>query len=198
MALTAEALRHYGVHLSPRAMEELLLRTLAEMAPPAVLPDPRVELSPDELAALESGGFTLAMPERGGPDDPLARTAALYTALLAGSFTISEVAAMLGVTSGRIRQLLAERAIYGIKRGHTWRLPRFQLDGHHLIPGIGPVIAALDPDLHPVEVYQWFTTPDPDLVSADGDIPLSPREWLVSGYPIQPAVQLAADLTSGQ
>ena len=68
-------------------------------------------------------------------------------------------------------------------------------DGGELIPGIGEVISQLNPELHPVAVFRWFTTPNPDLSTDDprgGN--LSPRDWLRLGFPVQPVVELASNL----
>jgi hypothetical protein len=45
------------------------------------------------------------------------------------------------------------------------------------------VVASLDPDLHPVAVFRWFTTPNPDLiVEGPGEgRTVSPRDWLRLG-----------------
>jgi hypothetical protein len=46
-----------------------------------------------------------------------------------------------------------------------------------------------------LDVVDWFLLPDPELQS-DGDAPpLSPREWLLSGRPIETVARLARDLT---
>jgi hypothetical protein len=86
---------------------------------------------------------------------------------------------MLGVDDSRVRQRLAERTLYGIKLRSGWRLPLFQFDDGQAVPGIDVVFPCLDPGLHPVAVYQWFTTPAPDLLLDDQ--PVSPRDWLRAG-----------------
>ena len=76
MGLTAEALQQVGVSMSPAELEELLLSTLREMHLPSALPDPYKEITAEEIAALERGGFSLEPIEREGLDDVLARAAA--------------------------------------------------------------------------------------------------------------------------
>ncbi len=51
-----------------------------------------------------------------------------------------------------------------------------------LIPNITAVNAALDPELHPVAVLNWYTTPNPDLfIENDIDHPVSPLKWFQAG-----------------
>ncbi len=198
MVITTEELGRVGAHISPDNLERLLLKTLAEMAPDALASDPRTELTAGETADLEGGGFSFAPIKNNGTSDPIARAAATYTALLATSLSVAETAALLGVQSSRVRQRLAARTLYGIKEPGGWRVPRFQFDGPNLLPGIARVLPRLDPGIHPVAVYNWFTTPDPDLVVGDDeDIQVSPREWLRSGRPAQPVADLASALGAG-
>ncbi len=55
--------------------------------------------------------------------------------------------------------------------------------------------AALSPDLHPVEVYSWYTEPDPDLFLGDEvDTCVSPLAWLRSGGSVMRLTMLARRL----
>ncbi len=97
----------------------------------------------------------------------------------------------------RIRQRLTSRrpSLYGIRLESGWRLPRFQFEGDELIPGIGEVVAELDPELHPATIYSWFVLPNPDLVAEKlTDEPLSPRDWLRHGFPPRSVADLAKHL----
>jgi hypothetical protein len=197
MALTAETLRQAGVSMSPAELEELLLSTLREMRLRSPLPDPYREMTAEEIAALERGGFTLEPIEREGLDDPMARTAAKYTSLVATALTVNQAAARLGVNPSRIRQQLLDHTIYGIKVAHSWRLPLFQFDDDRLLPGVGDVFSRLDWTVHPVGVYNWFVNPDPDLQTDEDQAPLSPRDWLRSGRSPELVAELAAALGKG-
>ncbi|HKO25031.1 MAG TPA: DNA-binding protein, partial [Chloroflexota bacterium] len=135
--------------------------------------------------------------EREGPDDPLVRTAAKYTSLIATALTVNQAAALLGVNSSRIRQQLLDHTIYGIKVAHSWRLPLFQFDDDRLLPGVGEVFSRLDWSVHPVGVYNWFVNPDPDLQTDEDQAPLSPRDWLRSGRSPARVAELASALGKG-
>lgn len=115
---------------------------------------------------------------------------------MASALTAAQAAKRLGVNASRIRQRLAgpRRTLYGIKRDGEWRLSRFQFVRKGLLPGIGDVVAALDPKLHPVVVWRWFTTPNPDLLREGQDEPLSPLDWLRAGGDPDEVSTLAEDL----
>lgn len=194
-------LHAHGIRVTPARMAELV-REAVERFPRSLYPnDPRHELTAAEVAALEEGGFDLSPePNLLDPtDDPLARTAAELAALLETSLSTSQAARRLGVDSSRIRQRLTAQppTLYGIRRGAGWVVPEVQFDGDRLLPGIGEVVAQLDPDLHPATVVRWFTTPQTDLVAdeSDDDSPaMSPRDWLRLGFPPRVVAELAAEL----
>ena len=147
------------------------------------------ELTAAEASVLEAGGFDL---NESAEKDPLAETAAVFAALLNTSLTAKAAAKRLGVHGSRIRQMLTERTLYGFHINNRWKIPEFQFAGDALVPNIGRVNVALDPDLHPVAVYQWYITPDADL-EMDGRT-LSPLDWLKAGYPLESVLQSASDI----
>jgi hypothetical protein len=197
VALTAEALQRVGVSMKPSDVEQLLLATLGEMQLASSFPDPRQELTADELVALKRGGFSVEPTPRTDLDDAITRTAAKYTSLVATGLTVKAAAAMLGVNQSRIRQQLLAHTIYGIKHDHSWRLPLFQFENERLIPGVGDVFARLNWSVHPIGVYNWFVAPDPNLQTDGDEMPLSPRDWLRSGRSPVPVAELAATLGQG-
>src|SRR5579875_573053 len=123
MTLTAEALQEVGLAVSPHEVEQVLLTTLREMGIPSPIPDPYKELTEAETDALKRGGLSLEPVQRSGVDDPILRTAATYTSLITTGLSVSQTATLLGVNPSRIRQHLLDHTIYGIKEGHSWRLP---------------------------------------------------------------------------
>lgn len=180
--LTKHDLERIGLDLAPDAFTRLVADVVRALPAVSRRGDPTRDLTPDEGAALERGGLDLS-PEttEDQEHDPFAQGAAEYAVLLATALSLAEGAERLGLDPSRLRHRLAERTLYGIKTAHGWRLPRFQFDpdtGREL-PGGGKVLAALDPDLHPVSVTRWFLTPDPDLEIDER--PVSPRDWLRHG-----------------
>lgn len=190
-------LHAHGIRITPEQMDELVREAVERLPRGLYRDDPRAELTAAEAAVLEAGGFVLDS-EPLGSDDPLARTAAELAALLKTSLPTGKAAERLGVDPSRIRQRLTAQppTLYGIRRGTGWVVPEFQFDGDRLLPGIGEVVAQLDPDLHPASVHRWFTLPNPDLVpNTDEDSPtFSPRDWLRLGFPPGTVANLAAEL----
>jgi hypothetical protein len=131
----------------------------------------------------------------GTDNDPLIRTQGEYMALLEESLAASEAAKLLRVDVSRIRQRLRERSLFGIEYESSWRLPRFQFERRLVVPGLAQVLKALPPDLFPLDVVDWFVLPDPELQLDSDATPLSPREWLLSGRPVEAVLKLAHDLT---
>jgi len=189
-----------GLSAQPKALKglgEILAAAIEQLPAAPFLRDPREELSSAEADALEQVGFDLR-PLDHGKSDPLARTMTVYAALLEDSLSVKEAGRLLKVNESRVRQRLAlERSLYGVKIRSEWRVPRFQFEKGKPIPGIEGVFANLSPTLHPVSVYSWFTTPNPDL-ELEGTQGkhrlLSPREWLLLGNPTEAVVELARDL----
>lgn len=182
-----------GLRASPKALNEAL-RLALETMPAMLYGETREELTTAEQAVLRRGG--LVLEEQPGPD-PLAETAAKFAAIIISSLTTSEVGKRLGQSPGRIRQMIAERSLYSILLEGRRYIPIFQFleDGHRLVPNIGRVNAALDPELHPVEVFNWYTRPNPDLfVDEDIEKTVSPLDWLKAGLPVEAVVRLAKQL----
>ncbi len=180
--LSQEDLARVGLQLDPTAFEQLVAEAVRAM-PAAEPPGSALhDLTAAEVAVLEGGAFDLR-PERPDEraDSPLARGAAEYAALLATALTPAQVAHRLGLDVSRVRHRLAARTLYGIKTPDGWRLPVFQFNHFTggVLPGIGAVLATLDPRIHPVSIQRWFLSPDPDL-EIEGRM-VSPRDWLLHG-----------------
>ena len=154
------------------------------------------DLTAAEIEALRGVGTfkddDAAMPV---DRDPLIRIQAQYMALLEESLSAAQAAKLLNVDVSRVRQRLRERSLFGIEHEGTWRLPRFQFERRRGIPGLASVLKALPEDLFPLNVVDWFVLPDADLQLENDSAPLSPREWLLSGRPVEPIVANARELT---
>jgi hypothetical protein len=112
-------------------------------------------------------------------------------ALLETSLTTAQAAKYLKVDPSRIRQRLRERSLYGIEYDGEKRLPRFQFERRKVVPGLADVLAELPAQLSPLDVAEWFLSPNPDLELEGRSAPLSPREWLLSGRPVESVIALA-------
>jgi hypothetical protein len=148
-------------------------------------------LSATEIDALQSVGLATKRWRRGGRTDPLAQSIADYMALLDTSLTTGQAAKYLKVDPSRIRQRLRERSLYGIDYDGEKRLPRFQFERRKVIPGLADTLARLPLQLSPLDVTEWFLSPNPDLELQDRSVPISPREWLLSGRAVEDVVALA-------
>ena len=148
-------------------------------------------LTVGEVDALESVGLSSAPWTEKSGLDPLMRSIADYMALLETSLTSGEAARYLKVDVSRIRQRLRERSLFGIDYDGQRRLPRFQFERKQVLPGLREVLGALPEALNPLDVAEWFLSPNPDLEVAEQDVPVSPRDWLLRGLSVDAVVKLA-------
>jgi hypothetical protein len=147
------------------------------------------DLTEAEQAVLRRGG--LVLKEQLGPD-PLAETAAKFAAIIESSLSTTEVGKRLRIGPGRIRQMVADRTLFSIRLEGRRYIPILQFVKGRLVPNIGRVNAALNPELHPVEVFDWYTMPNPDLFDGDDyEQTVSPLDWLKAGNDPEPVVRLA-------
>ena len=191
MAVTVNELRRIGIDHSPEEFDAIVRRVVATLPSVGMHATSANELTQAEAEALARGGFVLERRDY-GLSDPYLRGIAMYATLIASSLSVAEAAVLLHVDESRVRQRLAKRTLYGVKLDNTWHLPTFQFDDGRLIHGFDRVVAALDPTLSPVAVYQWFTSPDGDF--RINGVPVSPREWLLRGEDPEPLAAFAADL----
>lgn len=197
-AATVAYLHAHGLRITAQALGPLVEQAIESLERRLYRPDPSADLTAAEVAALERGGFDVEAAAAGDTaEDPLAQTVVDYAALLETGLSTAEAAALLGVDPSRVRQMLTADPprLYGIRTASGWCLPSFQFDGERPLGGAGEVLGRIDPELHPVSVYRWFTSPNPDLVDERlSPRPMSPREWLQLGLPLETAAELAAAL----
>ena len=186
-----------GRHQIKADPEDLMQAVEEALAAAGGLPHlkPAESLAPEDLELLAKGGFDLDAPDL-GLRDPVLRGALEYAALRATALSTREAAARLGVNDSRVRQRLAERALYGIKVDDGWRLPLFQFEEQGgLVPNIDRILPRLDESLSAIAVFHWLTNPNPDLASAETrDEPVSPLAWLRLGLDADVVAELAAQI----
>jgi excisionase family DNA binding protein len=119
-------------------------------------------------------------------------SAATMTAILADSLTVEAAAKLLGLHQSRVRQMLSDRSMYGIKDGAEWRLPAFQFVGRRQVRNGGAVLRAVPGNVHPIELFNWLTKVEPAL-AIDGRA-VSPLEWLELGGDATRPAAIAAEL----
>lgn len=173
---------------SYESLNQALMLVLEQMEP-MVYGDPTRELPAEEQDVLRQGG--LALEPQPGPD-PMARTVVKYAAIVARSLSSKAVSRRLGLSQGRIRQMIAERSLYSFLIGRHRYIPDFQFQRNRLVPNIAAVNKALPYDLHPVEVYNWYHLPNLDLFLDENiDDTVRPLDWLRGGYNAEQVVFLA-------
>jgi hypothetical protein len=114
-------------------------------------------------------------------------------ALVATSMPVKEAADQMGLDPSRVHHRIGDRALYAYKFGARLRLPlwQFQADGTPL-PNLRAVLSALPPDLHPLAVNGFMTSPNSDL-EIDGE-PVSPAHWLATGGDAEAVSALVSDI----
>ncbi len=176
----------------PQALNSALAAVLDGIEPLAY-GDAADGLPAAEQAVLRAGGLDL--DPHAGPD-PLAITAVKYAAIVQRSLSSREVSERLGLTGGRVRQLIADRLLYSFLMDAKRLVPEFQfLPEGGLVPNITTVNRALSPRLHPVEVFNWLHARNADLfLDEDMGAIVSPLEWLRAGHDAAPVALLARRL----
>ena len=164
----------------------------------ATLPDS--QLTPQQLEALRAD--LPAVERTASPIDARVRTAFKYGALCATGLTKERAARQLCRDRAQVDGWVRSRKLYSLPIGGSVRprLPLFQFDDDvaDLVPHVTEVFPALDPDLHPVGVFNWFTSPNPDLAKPPTEFePISPRDWLLRKYPPEPVYRLATAVSGG-
>jgi hypothetical protein len=182
MPLDTTPLERAGLKIPIAAVEAVFNEALAMVIPPYAAVDARHALPADELAFLQSAAIPpdeLA-PLAEGIVPPELRTAGKFASILASALTAPESATHLGIDASSVRHRIGAHTVYAVRVDGAWKLPLLQftdkLDA--IVPGFGELAPALA-DLHPVDVFNWFTQPHVDLEVANQNV--SPREWLISG-----------------
>ena len=170
---------------TPERLNNALRAVLSGMTPTAY-DDATTGLTEGEQDVLRAGGLRLAQDF---DEDPLTTTVAKYAAIVSRSHTVREASERLGTTPGRVRQMVADGSLYSFLIGNGRHVPDFQFARNGLVPNITRVNRELDPEAHPVAVYNWYHTPNSDLLVEDQpNRTVAPLDWLNAGYdPGKPA-----------
>lgn len=156
------------------------------------------DFSESEIKALKEGGFPLeATTEKNDQVvDLISKVSAEYASIASTSIDTNEAALWLNVNPSRIRQRINDHSLLGIQGlENAWLLPRFQFDNNGKeIPGMRKVLQSIDSGCHPITINGFLNTPQPDLYSELVNKALTPKEWLQSGHPIEPLIELAKAL----
>lgn len=152
-------------------------------------------LSEAEEAYLISGGArgVGAYSETAGAENA-AVVAGEYAQMVATALSQKEVADLLGVSTSRIRQKLEAGDLFALRTPVGRVCPRFQFSATGALPGLEVVVRTLRPQAHPVAVQRFFLTESADLESETLKRTLSPREWLLTGHPVEAIVELIGEL----
>lgn len=196
MELTEKDLRERGIfrsveemHSEAEAMVDSMLATL-----PVGRAEERSasEFTEGEAAVLREGGMTFDASSYGGQ---VSRTASKHAAIMASALTVREAAALLGVSEGRVRQKVSAGSLYSARVRGERRLPRFQFSEGGEVPGMGEVARSVPGGVHPVALQNFFMSPNPDLyLDAEEEVPVSPRDWLLSGGAPEAVIPMAREL----
>ena len=151
-------------------------------------------LTEDEEAFLRAGGAAgVGRVDHDAIAANVAEIAGEFAEMVATAYSQQETALRLGVSASRIRQRLDNGTLYAVAGPGGRVCPRFQFVDHATLPGLERVLAALEPDAHPVAVQRFFLSAHPDLDSPTLGA-LAPREWLATGHDPEAVVQLASGL----
>jgi hypothetical protein len=151
-------------------------------------------------AALTEGQARL-LDEAGFVEDPVAFAEAVadivaHTALLINTaYTGPEVASLLGISESRVRQRRLARTLWAIESDGNWAYPAIQFEVNlktgkpdRQIRGLERAFQELPAGRHPTAVAGLLRTPQTELEVDGRD--LSILEWLRSGGPIEPVLEL--------
>jgi hypothetical protein len=149
--------------------------------------------------AMRQKSLGVIFPDSRKLDAPVlelgARTRQKFARLVAESLDPRAAAELLGSTPMRIKRRIRDRTLYGFYLDRAWHLPAFQFRDGRVVPGLEQVLPKLDRDLHPLEVANWMTLPEADLVLDDEAV--SPIEWLAAGGDAAKVAKIAEWVGSG-
>ena len=194
--------RLLGTGLAPRNLQHVQLafstaldHELSEQARRRLDALPNHQLTAPQRLRLAQAQFR---PEgQNGCLPSRVRTALTFGALCATGFTLPETTRLLRFDEYTVSKLVKKRHLYiaSATAAVPTRLPLFQFDSGGLVPNLDNVLPRLDAAMHPVGVFNWFTSPNPDLALEQTHFePTSPRDWLLRRYSSEPVCRLATSV----
>ncbi|ROZ99359.1 DNA-binding protein [Gordonia sp. OPL2] len=156
-------------------------------------------LTDAEARLLDDAGFTEDPDDRA---EVAASTTARMARLYSTAYPAAEVAAGLGVSDSRVRQLRLAHTLWAIDDGGSWVFPVLQFELIHRTDPSGREVSEfaqlrgldkvfphlLTRGLHPLSVAGFLESPQPELQIAGR--PQAVREWLRGRQPVEPVLRL--------
>jgi len=130
--------------------------------------------------------------ENDGLHEATRSATAKMAAILADSLSVEDASNRMDLHQSRLRQMLLDRTMFGVKIDGEWRVPAFQLRGKRQVRNLGHVLRATPPSVHPVEVVNWLLRPNRALEIEDQSV--TPLEWLEAGGDPGPLSAIASEL----
>lgn len=96
--------------------------------------------------------------------------------------TAEQVGQRLGISASRVRHRQNDNHLFAFLAGKARHYPLWQFigEGDRVVPRLSRIIPAFPAGWHPASIEGFMTTPQTDLVSAEGS-ETTPVEWLASG-----------------
>ncbi|AND17367.1 hypothetical protein [Rathayibacter tritici] len=167
-----------------------LIEGIADAATAAPRATSGIATREQEAALRAAGSFVGEMPPL--EERASIRSQAAWAGLRGRSLSTSDVAALLQVSTSRVRQRAADHTLYAFPGQTPHRFPEFQFTQSDELPGWTELARRIPDDAHPLAVFRIVTEPSEELLLEGG--PVSPRDWLASGGDSAKAVEV---LTNG-
>jgi hypothetical protein len=189
MGALARVLERHGVDLTEADVASAFDAALSGIPQAAPLTDAEVRFLGKHGGATAAAATARWDPEREHRERGLA-AARDAQRLLTGSLSVREAALMVGLDRSSVQKRVASRRVYAFQmpERRQWRIPRWQILGVRLLPGIGTVIPAIPTSLPPLSVEAFMLTAQEELEDR------SPVEFLAAAGSPQRVADLAAEL----
>lgn len=160
--------------------------------PPSLAPDRA--LTEGELEALRRVGMLPCPTTQQRAARARRQSAYVFFDLFMTGLTVADAAAMLGVSTSRIRQRIRNRSLLKLSDGCESRLPALQFHEARELPGLRSILPAFPHAASVVEALSWLVTPNVDLPSDAPRTPISPRDYLIGTGDHATVIRLAGAL----